>query len=111
MKLLNIATILLVATLAYGCNSSSANEVDEYLDAYEEVVENFANMVESNAFDGNDPMAAIEAVNNMNEKNMELSKKAEQLQDMEWTAAQQTRQLELANRFNEVMVEMQESLQ
>jgi len=102
--------LLMLAALVSGCDSASSNEVDEFLDTYEEVIESYGEMVTSDILSSEDPAAMLKAFNDMNEKNIELSQKVEQLKDLRWTSAQQKRQLELVNRYSEIMMQLQESM-
>ena len=59
-----------------------------------------------------DMMVMLKAVNEMNEKNLEMSHKAEALkEDKEWTNAQKMRLTKLASKFSEVMMKLSQQMQ
>ncbi len=116
---------LLGATLGFmaSCESKSGDApsgtksnrgsaaVNEYLDSYEKTVAGYEEMVTSGAMASNDIMVMMKAVNEMNEKNLELGHKAEALKNEEWTNEQQMRQMKLTSRFSEAMMKMSQSMQ
>jgi len=116
---------MLVGTLAFmtGCGNNSGDTnagskssggsaaVNEYLDSYEKIVAGYEEMVSSGAMASDDMMVMMKAVNEMNEKNLEMSHKAEALKDEEWTNAQEMRQMKLASRFSEAMMKMSQQMQ
>jgi hypothetical protein len=99
----------IIATLAFmvGCtkNSGSAS-VDEFLDSYEKIVVKYEEMASNGALTSGDLGVMMKAVNDMNMANLEISNKAEALKDQEWNDAQKMRQINLASRFSQAMMNM-----
>jgi hypothetical protein len=120
MKRLTIAMLIASIALMMGCgndsgeaapsgsqSSSGAAAVDEFLDSYEAIIEGYEEMVASGALAGDDLLVMIRAVNEMNERNLKTSHKAEDLKvDERWTNAQEMRLMRLSGRFSEAMMKM-----
>lgn len=109
MKQMNIVLIAILTVWLTGCGGSAA--INEFLDSYEKSVSGFEEMVSSGAMASDDMMVMMNAVNEMNEKNLEMIHKAEALKDEEWTNTQEMRLMKLSSRFSEAMMKMSQQMQ
>lgn len=116
---------LLVATLTFvtGCGNNNGDTnagskssdgsaaVNAFLDSYEKTVVGYEEMAGNGAMASDDITVMMKAVNEMNEKNLEMSHKAEALKDEKWTNEQEMRQMKLASRFSAAMMKMSQQMQ
>jgi len=74
--------------------------VDDYLDSYEEAVEEFESMSKKGKL-------SVSDIQKMNTKNADFAEKASKLQTgSDWSASQFSRYQDLTNRFSEAISNM-----
>ena len=90
--------ILTSSFLLWGCSGDS--EVDDYLDSYEEAVEEFESMSKKGKL-------SVSDIQEMNTKNADFAEKASKLQTgSDWSPSQFSRYQDLTNRFSEAISNM-----